>query len=135
VGSAYRIETKDRVYEFEGELLGESSSEGPSKPRWYEVHLYLTPGGKYVVDLVAASGMPGEVDLHTVHVTDDPEKVLANLEIVEEGSEPHITFVGIRALDEAAASDRGIASVWDEATRRDYLQRRQGRPAKRVRVD
>lgn len=50
-------EVKDgtRTLQFEGELLGSSSSEEPGKSRWVEFALYKTRRGQYIISRVGIS--------------------------------------------------------------------------------
>lgn len=45
----YTVYDKGRQIDFEGSLLGSSSSFSKEKPRWFVVEIYKTAGGKYIV--------------------------------------------------------------------------------------
>ena len=45
----YTVKDRGRRLDFEGELLGSGTSYTEHKPRWFEVDIYKTVGGKYVV--------------------------------------------------------------------------------------
>ena len=45
----YTVKDRGRPIDFEGSLLGSGSSYSQGKPRWFEVSIYKTAGGKYVV--------------------------------------------------------------------------------------
>ncbi|SRR6266545_1021531 len=40
---------------FDGELLGESSTETPTSPRWTEIQIYKTNAGKYIIHRIGVS--------------------------------------------------------------------------------
>ena len=45
----YTVRDRGRQLDFEGALLGAGTSYSDAKPRWFEVSIYKTAGGKYVV--------------------------------------------------------------------------------------
>lgn len=45
----YTVRDRGRLIDFEGTMLGSGSSFSQGKPRWFEVSIYKTVGGKYVV--------------------------------------------------------------------------------------
>lgn len=54
------------VIEFVGRKVGMVSSRG-SKPRWTELHGYITEGGNYVVEKIGMSDIEGEMKRVTVY--------------------------------------------------------------------
>lgn len=51
----YTVKDRGRQLDFEGVLLGSGTSYVDSKPRWFEVSIYKTTGGNYVVAGVGRS--------------------------------------------------------------------------------
>jgi hypothetical protein len=51
----HRVNDQFGVLEFEGELIGEASTESDRSPRWTEIKIYRTTGGNYVVSRVGVS--------------------------------------------------------------------------------
>lgn len=51
----YTVNDRGRQLDFDGERLGSGSSYSGNKPRWFEVSIYKTTGGNYVVAGVGRS--------------------------------------------------------------------------------
>lgn len=51
----HRVNDQYGVLEFEGDLIGEASTESDRSPRWTEIKIYRTTGGNYVVSRVGVS--------------------------------------------------------------------------------
>lgn len=68
----FTVYDKGRQLDFEGYLLGSSSSFAPGKPRWFIVDIYRTVGGKYIV---AGSGK--SVMVHRANCSQMKEKNVA----------------------------------------------------------
>ena len=52
----YRIKKSQLdVIEFEGRLISEATTEHPSNPRWTEIKIYKTLGGRYIVQRIGKS--------------------------------------------------------------------------------
>jgi hypothetical protein len=51
----YEVKDGARTLQFDGTLLGESSSRGPHSERWIEFKLYRTGSGSYVLSRIGAS--------------------------------------------------------------------------------
>lgn len=51
----YKVKDQYNVIEFEGELIGEATTETDSSPRWTEIRIYKTAAGNYVVERVGVS--------------------------------------------------------------------------------
>ena len=101
----------DRPLRFTGTLLGSASSRtnsGPGQNRWWEVGLYATEGGAYVVQVVGVTCWQGEVDHHTVKTAAAPEEVLVALRECWGGQLPP---VAVAALDAAGRRDAGLGTV------------------------
>lgn len=51
----YKVKSGSRIFEFDGTLLAESSSQRSDSVRWVEFRLYVTVGGTYVLERVGRS--------------------------------------------------------------------------------
>lgn len=51
----YEVKDGSRILQFEGQLLGESSSQGEDSTRWIEFKLYKTESGSYILSRVGVS--------------------------------------------------------------------------------
>lgn len=51
----YRVRNQFNTMTFEGQLIGEATTETPEAPRWTEIRIYKTVGGNYVVERVGVS--------------------------------------------------------------------------------
>lgn len=51
------VRDRDRVLEFDGELLGESSSRNGGSLRWVEFRIYRTSGHEYVLSRIGQSSI------------------------------------------------------------------------------
>lgn len=62
----YIVKDGVRTWEVEGDLLAESSSRSPKKPRWVEFKLYRTYSGVYVVARSGLSSYYHDIDCEVV---------------------------------------------------------------------
>jgi hypothetical protein len=151
------IQVKDgsRTLQFNGRLLGKSSSYKRGSLRWIEFELYKTENGSYVLSRVgvsviyhgAACGLVRRYGLNEVlvseldkkeemipceacnpsfvtevvfpeknrywaQVSEDPNAVLEALYKYDNGGARYLTNVAQRLLEDAAALDKGIESVY-----------------------
>jgi len=63
--------TGDRPLQFDGDLIAEATSrqqQGPCQSRWYELALYRTASGKYVVAIGYRTQWQGELPRDEAHV-------------------------------------------------------------------
>jgi hypothetical protein len=75
----YEVKDGDRTLQFDGELLGASSSWRPGAMRWIEFALYKTQSGSYVLSRVGASVIyhsPSCVLVERYNLTDQPTSEL-----------------------------------------------------------
>lgn len=87
---------------FEGELLAEESSrDSDDQPRWSEVLIYRTKSGKYVVQHIGKSIVPGEVDKSKVFVCETPLDVRTALQRSKDGR-TFLTNMALDAIDTAS---------------------------------
>lgn len=153
------IEVKDgsRTLQFNGKLLGQSSSYRKDSLRWIEFELYKTENGSYILSRVGISVIyhcaachlvkryglqevsiddvdkdraqqfvpcdvcnPSfEADMifpeknrHWAQVSDDPNAVLEALYKYDNGGARYLTNVAQRLLEQAAAVDKNIESIY-----------------------
>lgn len=65
--------TGDRPLQFDGEQIAETDSrqtQGPCQTRWYELALYRTDGGKYVIAIGYRTQWQGELPRDETHLED-----------------------------------------------------------------
>lgn len=96
---------------FVGEMLGHASSHTAGKPRWFEVGIYRTEQGRYVVHGLGASDILGESDRGWVQVVDTADEVVGALYRHGDGG-PYLTRTSQDALAEAATVDEGVAAAY-----------------------
>jgi hypothetical protein len=153
------IEVKDgsRTLQFNGKLLGKSSSYRKDSLRWIEFELYKTENGSYILSRIGISVIyhcaachlvkryglqevsiddvdkdraqqfvpcdacnPSfEADMifpeknrHWAQVSDDPNAVLEALYKYDNGGARYLTNVAQRLLEQAAAVDKNIESIY-----------------------
>lgn len=80
--------------------------------RWFEVAIYVTETGSYVVHTVGQSVVPGEQRLSRVTTTDSPFAVVEALTVRRPNAEPYLTPQSQRALAEAAELDEGLREAY-----------------------
>ena len=127
----------DRSLTFEGVMLASASSRRGSASRWFEVSLYRTAAGSYVVAGVGRSDVDGETDRHWVEVVDRPADVVEALKRDEmqcascggdwfragrcgdcgsterkPSGQRYLTNTARDALNEAAESDDGVREAF-----------------------
>lgn len=96
---------------FQGSRLGHASSRAPGKSRWFEVGIYRTASGRYVVHGLGASEVPGETTRGWAQVVDAGADVVSAL--YRHGTDgPYLTRTSKDALADAAAVDGGIAGAY-----------------------
>jgi len=105
----YRVRDGSRQLTFHGELLGEASSRRPESDRWFDLRIFRTEAGRYIVEGVGRSSRPGEVDLSWVKLCDTPEDVVRGLYRVDNTGVLRLTTTAQQALDLAARKDKGFA--------------------------
>ncbi len=108
-----RTTNRDRDLTFTGVKLADQTSHTPGKAQWTELRLYRTDTGRYVIQAVGRSELPGQVDRHTVTVVDNPEAMVAAMRQTGDAG-PYLTIIALDALDEAAATDPAVAAVTEE---------------------
>lgn len=119
----------DREMTFDGVLLGAATSRRTnhadhgecetypcpgsrcSACRWFEVSIFKSCDGQYVVELTGQTIVPGERTRHRVEVTPSPSWVIDVL-TQRDGDRTFIPHVSRRALAEASTRDPGIELVY-----------------------
>jgi hypothetical protein len=107
----FRVLDDERVVAFEGWLLGAASSERSDKDRWFELSIYRTNAGAYIVSGVGKTRVPNEVDLAWCKILDRAEDVIRALQRTDGEGELRLTNVARRALDQAADNDPDFATI------------------------
>lgn len=115
MASHYRLERTGAVdLEFEGRVIANVTSRlDESAPRWTEIVVYRTTGGKYVVEVIGMSTYRGEKERRDVKIADSPEGLVEALH--RQGSNgPYLTRTALDALDAAAENDPRVKPVITE---------------------
>lgn len=99
------VYNREQEITFDGELLGEGSSWNPSKSRWYEVEIWRTVDGKYVIHKIGMSDVEGETDRHSAIVADTPEGAVRALYSRRSAGDHHLPLTAKKALGDASAID------------------------------
>ena len=77
--------TGDRPLRFKGTLLSEASTkalDGPANNRWWDLWLYQTIGGQYVLAVKYCTQWQGEYDENIAVVCDTPDDVINELSMI-----------------------------------------------------
>lgn len=95
--------------EFEGELIASASSDDGEKDRWQSFNLYqVTAGpraGRYVLERLGESRVPGEVRMIYVDELGTPNEVRRRVERRREDGTKYLTLTALELLDGAAEND------------------------------
>lgn len=116
------VRNRDQELRFDGELLAEGSSHRDGKLRWYEVEIWKTRDGRYVVHKVGASDVPGEDDRHSAILADTAEGAVAALYSRRPAGDHHLPLAAKLALEDAGATDSDLRDAY---LRRDLTPRRE----------
>lgn len=126
----YTISTERDELSFTGRIIGKETSEDSRhshreafvtdvparagvKPscsacRWFEITLYTTDDGRYVVHTVGRSVIPGEIDLGRIATTTSAHVVVDLLTVRKPHGESFLPAPSSRALATAARDDEAI---------------------------
>jgi len=96
--------------ELNGERLAFSSSAERGKPRWFELTIYRSGSGRWVVAGAGRTTMPDEVDRFWARVCTSPAEVLEALYRRGEGGR-YLTHTAREALEDAAERDVALRTV------------------------
>jgi hypothetical protein len=97
---------------FVGELLADGSSQRPHKQRWYEVEIWKTDDGKYVIHKIGATEVKGEEDRHSAIIADTPEGAVQALYSRRELGDYHLPLAAKLALEDAAQKDPALRDAY-----------------------
>ena len=106
--------SEDQFLEFDGELLGSSSSSS-DKPRWMDVNIYGAASGRYVVQKIGRTSLAGERDYYSAHVVDDAPSLITALRSKKRGV-VFMTIVAEDAVRAAMEKDPRISEAWHVVT-------------------
>lgn len=95
-----------------GVLLGAASSRRPGQDRWFEVEIYRTTGGQFVVGGRGRSEVEGETDRCWAAVCADGAGVIASLMRVDSDDVEYLTRTARDALNDAAENDDDIRDAF-----------------------
>lgn len=106
--------TGDRPLKFNGELVAEVGGKwhaGAEQNRWYEIRVYRTAGGKYVVEVAYETMWQGEDSYHYARVCNTIRDVLEEIEFFDPleyllGYPPHPQFAVKQARLEQSLRQR-----------------------------
>jgi len=104
----HRDGMKDLV--FEGELLGAASNRyigGQSQTTWFELELYKTKGGKYVLYEGFKTCWQGEADTHSA-------KVYENVDALRDGFLEEMSNLEYSLFSEACEKDPSLEDIRDD---------------------
>lgn len=96
--------------------LGRSTSKRAHKTRWFEVEIYKTDDGEYLVQTRGMTVIPGEITKTRVVRTRSSFEVVQVLEVGRHNETPYLPRDSLRALAQAAQ--------WDDDLMERYLDER-----------
>lgn len=108
MNTAFEINDGEQTYRFEGTEIGFGTSARPDAKRWYEVHIYRTLAGQYVIHKLGATTIEDEADRHTVKVCTRAEGVRYALESRDRHGILKMTSVDKMAWREAVHVDEEL---------------------------
>lgn len=108
----YEVIDDDRKLHFHGIELGSASSKKPGKNRWFEVTIYKTRAGQYIVAGIGRTMIQGEVDKHWAQVCERPEGVIEKLHMLDDDGSKYLPYVSKRALRQARENDTVFADAY-----------------------
>lgn len=100
---------------FSGELIGFGTSEEPGRDRWFEVRVYRTEGGTYVVAGTGVSLLPSERDRNWAYVCETAQDAVDALYREDPNTGVRfLTNTARDALDEASLVDSSFRGAMTE---------------------
>ena len=109
----HSVADRDRTLEFDGVLLAHESSAKPGKARWFEVWIYRTGGGRWIVAGAGMSTVGGEDDRRWAQVCDEPTAVIERLRLYDEDGGAYVPRTSLDALRKAAQLDQQIKEAYE----------------------
>ena len=101
----------DKPLTFSGEEIGVASSYS-GQPRWFEVEIYRTESGKYVVHGVGMSDVEHESDWHWAVICESGEEVVEALYRENKDGLRYLPRTSQEALGEASERDPVVAAAY-----------------------
>jgi hypothetical protein len=93
---------------FVGTLLAEQDTrDTPDQARWAELRVWRTDSGKYVVQRLGRSTLPGEVDKITTRIVNTPAEVAPAMRS-KQGGKVFMSNLALDVLAEAAGNDSAL---------------------------
>lgn len=112
VVARYQILGRDGASEtIDAKLLGWGSSNRPDKTRWFEVAIYRTVEGEYVVHTMGKSIVRDEQTRARIIRTSSPYEIVEVLTVTHRG-DTYVPNASTRALAQAAAHDTGVREAY-----------------------
>lgn len=96
---------------FEGQLLADETTREAGKAHWADLRIYKTNSGKYIVEWIGRTSVPGQIDKPQVTVADNADGVRTALYRYGPGDRRYITKVALDALEAAGAKDQAIRAA------------------------
>lgn len=103
--------------EFDGVILARASSEASYKRYWTELGLFKTEAGRYIVEIVGNTRVPGKLVVRAAAVCQTEHEMIEHLRRRDSAS---FSLLALTLLERAAVQDQAIADALDslEAKRR-----------------
>jgi hypothetical protein len=109
----YELQTREGdVVRVAAQLLGHGSSYFEGKTRWFEVFIYRTRDGRYLVHRLGQTSEPGETVRFQLERTSSAFEVVELLTSRTHSNEVHIPRPSVRAIAQAAAFDDKIRDAY-----------------------
>jgi hypothetical protein len=103
---------------FDGELLVRMNSQAPGKKNWTELTLYRTNGGTYVVQTIARTTKPGEVEWFSARTHASEAEVVTGL---RDRRRKTLSKLALALLESAAETNDAFADALDEVEGQEEL--------------
>jgi hypothetical protein len=108
----WEVQDHDRMITFTGVLLGDASSQSPGKDRWTEVAIYRTAAGKYIVEKIGKSRVPGETDRCSAEVCETAAAVVEAMHGVDERGGKYMTHLYRELAGRVAEQDHEFSRAY-----------------------
>lgn len=87
------------------------------RPRWMELAIYRTEGGRYVIEIVGQTTNTGEVIRSRAKVAETAEELVEGLHNTDDSGKRYITYTARDALMDAMRDDESLAVAWKSRAR------------------
>lgn len=108
----FEVRDGSRSFKFSGVRLATATSRADGKARWFDLSIYRTQGGSYVVHGAGRTLVNGERDREWVSISEAPEGVIESLYLRDGDGVRYLTNVARGALRDAASRDEGIRQAY-----------------------